>query len=72
MSLESTLIDNSENLKLVDTLKELISNHGLDRFIETLEYDDETDKLVNDWNSKKTSDIRKEYLRENEFSIFGI
>ena len=53
-------------------LKELISNHGLDRFIETLEYDDETDKLVNDWNSKKTSDIRKEYLRENEFSIFGI
>ena len=53
-------------------LKELVSNYGLDRFIETLEYDDETDKLVNDWNSKKTSDIRKEYLRENEFSIFGI
>ena len=53
-------------------LKELIAKHGLETFIETLEYDEETDKLVNDWNSKKTADIRKEYLRKNEFSIFGI
>jgi hypothetical protein len=44
----------------------------LETSIETLEYDEETDKLVNDWNSKKTADIRKEYLRKNEFSIFGI
>ena len=31
MSLESTLIDNSENLKLVDTLKELISNPNIEQ-----------------------------------------
>jgi DNA gyrase/topoisomerase IV subunit B len=53
-------------------LKDLVNQYGLDRFIETLEYDEETDKLVNDWCSKKNAEVRKEYLRENEFSIFGI
>ena len=53
-------------------IKALVSKYGLSKFIEPLELDKDALKLIDDWNSKKTSDIRKEYLKENEFSIFGV
>jgi DNA gyrase/topoisomerase IV subunit B len=53
-------------------LKELVTNYGLETFIETLSFDEETEKLILDWCSKKNSEVRKEYLRNNKFSIFGI
>lgn len=53
-------------------LKTLILKHGLNMFIDTFEYDKNTAAIIDDWCSKKTADKRKEYLKENEFSIFSI
>lgn len=50
-------------------LKKLFTKEGLHKFIDTFEYDEDTDQLINDWFSKKTADVRKEYLRGLSFDI---
>ena len=51
-------------------IKALVSKHGLDKFIEPMELDKDSAKLIDDWVGKKNADIRKEYLKQNEFDIF--
>lgn len=53
-------------------LKELVAKHGIDKFIQTLEYDEQSIGIIDDWLNRKKADIRKDYLRKNEFSIFSI
>lgn len=53
-------------------LRPLVNKYGLDKFIQTLELDKESLSLIDDWVSKKKADVRKEYLKQNEFSIFSI
>lgn len=53
-------------------IKVLISKYGLDKFIEPFELDDDALRLIDEWVGKKNADVRKEYLKENEFSILGI
>ena len=53
-------------------LKALIEKHGINTFIQTFEYDDETDQLLTEWMSKGTVDRRKEYLRGRSFDIKGV
>ena len=53
-------------------LRELVSKFGLDKFIKTLEYDEKSIDVIDDWLNRKKADVRKEYLRNNEFSIFSI
>ena len=53
-------------------IKELVSKYGIEKFIEPMEMDKDSLKLIDEWVGKKNSDIRKEYLKQNEFSIFGI
>lgn len=53
-------------------LKQLVEKHGLDKFIKTLEYDEKSIDVIDDWLNRKKADVRKEYLRQNEFSIFSI
>ena len=50
----------------------LIPVYGVEKFIEPLILDKDSLKLIDDWMGKKNADIRKEYLKQNEFSIFGI
>jgi len=52
--------------------KALVKKFGLDALMETLSWDPEAAKLVDDWLGSKNADVRKEYLKENNFSIFGI
>lgn len=56
----------------VDDLKMLIKENKIEMFIEDLDPDETSDKLIHDWLSKETSDTRKEYLRQNNFNIFAI
>ena len=53
-------------------IKDLVSKYGVEKFIEPLILDKDSLKLIDDWMGKKNADIRKEYLKQNEFSIFGI
>lgn len=53
-------------------LSALVAKYGIDKFIQPLEYDADSLKIIDDWISKKKADVRKEYLKENEFSIFSI
>jgi DNA gyrase/topoisomerase IV subunit B len=53
-------------------LKALIEKHGIEKFIKTFEWDDETESLLVEWMSKDTSDKRKEYLRGKSFDINGV
>ena len=53
-------------------LKQLVKKHGLSMFIKTLEYDEKSVAVIDDWLSRKKADVRKEYLRNNTFSIFSI
>ena len=55
-----------------DELKQLLNENGLDYFIDTLNPDEETHKIINNWLGKDNSDIRKEMLRNNKFNIFNI
>lgn len=50
-------------------LKGLITKDGLSNFIVDVNYDANTDKLIREWMSRETSDVRKEYLRDKAFSI---
>lgn len=53
-------------------LRELVNKFGLDYFIQTLEFDENSIGIIDDWLNKKKADTRKEFLKKNEFSIFGI
>lgn len=53
-------------------LQDLVKRFGIDKFIQTLEYDKDSVALIDDWESRKKADVRKEYLKQNEFSIFSI
>lgn len=53
-------------------IKVLVSKYGLDKFIKAFEFDDDALRLIDEWVGKKNADVRKEYLKENEFSILGI
>ena len=53
-------------------LRGLVKKFGFDRFVQTLEYDEKSIEIIDDWLNKKKADVRKEYLRNNEFSIFSI
>ena len=53
-------------------LNEIILKFGLDKFIETIEYDKDSKKMVHNWLSNKTSDIRKDLLKKNKFNIFNL
>jgi DNA gyrase/topoisomerase IV subunit B len=50
-------------------LQSIIAKDGIDNFIITIEYDPQTEKAINDWMSKETSDVRKEYLKGKSFNI---
>ena len=49
---------------------------GIDKFIQTLEYDENSVKLIDDWLNKKKADVRKEYLKvlssQASFGDYGI
>lgn len=50
----------------------LVQKLGEEKFIKTLALDDEAEQLVDDWMAKDKVPVRKEYLKQNEFSIFSI
>jgi DNA gyrase/topoisomerase IV subunit B len=50
-------------------LKDIISRSSLDNFLETLEFDETTDDVVNSWLGDGNADKRKVYILENEFEI---
>lgn len=50
----------------------LVKKYGIDKFIQTLEFDEKSIEIIDDWLNRKKADVRKEYLRKNEFSIFNI
>ena len=53
-------------------IKDLVKKYGVEKFIEPLELDKDSFKLIDDWVGKKNAEIRKTYLKENEFSIFSM
>lgn len=55
-----------------DELKGIIEKEGLDKFIQTFEVDENTERLIKEWMSKETSDKRKEYLRGRMFDLFKL
>ena len=50
----------------------LVEKYGMDYFVRTIQYDKNTEQIVDDWMNGKKAEQRKEYLRNNEFSIFSI
>lgn len=55
-----------------DEFSALVKKFGVEKFIQTLEYDEKSTSIIDDWLNRKKADVRKEYLRNNEFSIFSI
>lgn len=53
-------------------LKPLIEKYGIEYFLETFKNDEECEQTIDNWLNSKSSDKRKEYLNNNEFSIFKI
>ncbi len=53
-------------------LKEIFTKEGVDNFIESFDYDDGTEKSIDDWMSGKTAEVRKTYLRNKEFDIYKV
>ena len=51
-------------------LKHVVDTDGIENMISMFKIDDE--KIIDDWLNTKKSDIRKEYIQENEFDITGI
>lgn len=55
-----------------EDLLPLVQKYGMDYFVRTITFDDQAVQIVDDWLNSKKADKRKEYLRENTFSIFNI
>ena len=53
-------------------LKEIFAKEGVNKFIESFDFDNKTEKSINDWMSNKTADIRKTFLRNKEFDIYQV
>lgn len=53
-------------------LRELVAKYGVGKFIQTLEYDERSVEAIDDWLNKRKADVRKAYLKGNEFSIFSV
>jgi DNA topoisomerase-2 len=53
-------------------LKPLIEQYGIDFFMETFVLDEAGKETIDNWLNSKNADKRKEYLKQNEFSIFNI
>lgn len=53
-------------------LRELVAKYGVGKFIQTLEYDERSIEAIDDWLNKRKADVRKAYLKGNEFSIFSV
>lgn len=52
----------------IDDLKEIIQQDGLDKMIDMLEFDETSDKLIDEWLGDSSAS-RKKYILENDFSI---
>lgn len=54
-----------------DRLKKLIDKYGLEFFIEDIEIDETSDRLIDEWigDTSENCESRKEYLREFEVNI---
>ena len=52
-----------------EVLKSIFDTCGLENFIVKFEYDKDAGESINNWMSKDTSDIRKEFLRGKEFDM---
>lgn len=50
----------------------LIQKYGMDYFIRTISFDENAVEIVDNWLNGKKAEKRKEYLRENTFSIFNV
>ena len=50
-----------------ETLSVILNKDGLDKMIVKFDFDDP--EIINDFLSSEESDKRKEYIRNNEFSI---
>ena len=55
-----------------EELQDLISNHGISYFIERIEYDATAHEVIDNWFSGDKVAVRKQYLQDNNFSIFNM
>lgn len=53
-----------------DDLKQVVQTDGIDKMIQLIDFND--DEIIDDWLSDKKSDVRKEYILENDFSIIKL
>lgn len=54
-----------------EELEEVIKKDGLEKMIESIEFDDESEKSIDDWFGND-SEPRKKYIMENDFSIASV
>ena len=55
-----------------DDLKYIIEQDGIEKMISLFETTDSSDKVINDWLSKECSDIRKDYIKGNDFDLIKL
>lgn len=55
-----------------DELADLIKDNGMDMFLRRIVMDEGGPRLIDSWMGKKNSDVRKDFLKQNDFSIFSI
>ena len=53
-----------------DDLKQVVQTDGIDKMIQLIDFNN--DEIIDDWLSDKKSDVRKEYILENDFSIIKL
>lgn len=55
-----------------DDLLPLVQKYGMQYFIRPIVFDQKAQQIVDDWLNSKSSDKRKQYLKQNTFSIFDV
>lgn len=55
-----------------EELEQIVEKRGFDYLMDTLEYDEDTEKLIDIWFGGKGADIKKELLDSHEFDIFKV
>jgi DNA gyrase/topoisomerase IV subunit B len=53
-----------------DDLKGLLQKHGLDKFIETFEYDETSQKAIKEWMGSEFIEVCRGYLKERKLDLF--
>jgi len=53
-------------------LKHVVKKDGLERMVEILKQDEESDELIDGWLNSKRADDRKKYILENEFDLIKL